>query len=288
MAGFKGIKDVVDAENEGRSRRYTWRKTPSQVTTIGIWFDITSSPGNPVAKFWFDAPPLIAKSVSQSTDGGIFHGANVSPQQKVIRKFVSMTSTATALPMDIYVCDYLLYYPTIGDDIIDVQTLDNTVTLPRYTDGEGVMMMAVSLAARTGGSTFQVSYTNSDGVSGRTSKTMTMNGETAIGAIATSGRAVSGSGNPFIGLQDGDTGVRSIESITMLTPDSGGLFALVLVKPLFQTQIRGIDAPVEKDLLIQSAQLPIVEDDAFISFVCLPSSAINGTALIGDMQVVFN
>lgn len=288
MAGFRGIADVVDAEREGRSRRYTWRKSPSQVTTIGIWFDITSSPGNPVAKFWFDAPPLIAKAISQSVDGGIFHGANVSPSQKVIRKFVSMTSTATALPMDMYVCDYLLYYPTIGDDVIDPQILDNTVTLPRYTDGEGVMMMAVSLAARTGGSTFQVSYTNSEGVSGRTSKVMTMNGETSIGSIATSGRAVSGSGNPFIGLEDGDTGVRSIESLTMLTPDSGGLFALVLVKPLFQTQIRGIDAPVEKDLLIQNAQLPIVQDDAFISFVCLPSSAVNGTVMMGDMQVVFN
>lgn len=279
---------MVDAEREGRSRRYTWRKSPSQVTTIGIWFDITSSPGNPVAKFWFDAPPLIAKAVSQSVDGGIFHGANVSPSQKVIRKFVSMTSTATALPMDMFVCDYLLYYPTIGDDVTDIQVLDNTVTLPRYTDGEGVMMMAVSLAARTGGSKFQVSYTNSEGVSGRTSQTMTMNGETSIGSIATSGRAVTGSGNPFIGLQDGDTGVRSIESLTMLTPDSGGLFALVLVKPLFQTQIRGVDAPVEKDLLIQNAQLPIVQDDAFISFVCLPSSAVNGTVMMGDMQVVFN
>lgn len=288
MAGFRGISDVVDAEREGRSRRYTWRKSPSQVTTIGIWFDITSSPGNPVAKFWFDAPPLIAKAVSQSVDGGIFHGANVSPSQKVIRKFVSMTSTATALPMDMFVCDYLLYYPTIGDDVTDTQTFDNTVTLPRYTDGDGVMMMAVSLAARTGGSTFNVSYTNSEGVSGRTSQTMTMNGETSIGSIATSGRAVTGSGNPFIGLQNGDTGVRSIESLTMLTPDSGGLFALVLVKPLFQTQIRGVDAPVEKDLLIQGAQLPIVQDDAFISFVCLPSSAVNGTVMMGDMQVVFN
>lgn len=288
MAGFKGISDVVDAEREGRSRYYGWRKSPSQVTTTGIWFDITSSPGNPVAKFWFDAPPLIAKAISQSVDGGIFHGANVSPSQKVIRKFMAMTSSGGPMPMDMFVCDYLLYYPTIGDDVTDIQLLNNTVTLPRYTDGEGVMMMAVSLAARTGGSTFQVSYTNSEGISGRTSKTMTMNGETAIGSIATSGRAVSGSGNPFIGLQDGDTGVRSIESLTMLTPDSGGLFALILVKPLFQTQIRGVDAPVEKDLLMKNTQLPIVQDDAFISFVCLPSGNVNGTVMMGDMQVVFN
>ncbi len=288
MAGFKGISDVVDAEREGRSRYYGWRKSPSQVTTIGIWFDLTSSPGNPVAKFWFDAPPLIAKAISQSADGGIFHGANVSPMQKVIRKFMVMTTTATALPIDIIVCDYLLYYPTISDDTVLEQILDNTVTLPRYTDGDGVMIMAVTLAGRTGGSTFTVNYTNSEGVSGRTSKTMTLNASTAIGSISTSDRTVAGSGNPFIGLQDGDSGVRSIESITMLTPDSGGLFALILVKPLFQTQIRGIDAPVEKDLLMQAASLPIVQDDAYISAVCLPLSAVNGTVFTGDMQVVFN
>lgn len=288
MAGFKGIADVVDAEREGRSRYYGWRKSPSQVTTIGIWFDLTSSPGNPVAKFWFDAPPLIAKAISQSADGGIFHGANVSPMQKVIRKFMVMTTTATALPIDIIVCDYLLYYPTISDDTVLEQILDNTVTLPRYTDGDGVMIMAVTLAGRTGGSTFTVNYTNSDGVAGRTSKTMTLNASNAIGSISTSDRTVAGSGNPFIGLQDGDSGVRSIESITMLTPDSGGLFALILVKPLFQTQIRGIDAPVEKDLLMQAASLPIVQDDAYISAVCLPLSAVNGTAFMGDMQVVFN
>lgn len=288
MAGFKGISDVVNAEREGRSRYYGWRKAPTQVTTIGIWFDLTSSPGNPVAKFWFDAPPLIAKAIAQSTDGGIFHGANVSPMQKVIRKFMVMTTTATALPIDIIVCDYLLYYPTIGDDTVEEQLLDNTVTLPRYTDGDGVMMMAVTLAGRTGGSTFTVNYTNSEGVSGRTSKVMTLNASTAIGSISTSDRTVAGSGNPFIGLQNGDSGVRSIESITMITPDSGGLFALILVKPLFQTQIRGIDAPVEKDLLMQAASLPIVQDDAYISAVCLPLSAVNGTVFTGDMQVVFN
>lgn len=286
--GFNGISDVVNAERDGQSRYYGWRKSPTQVTTIGIWFDLTSSPGNPVAKFWFDAPPLIARAIAQSTDGGIFHGANVSPMQKVIRKFMVMTPTVTALPINMIVCDYLLYYPTISDDTVDEQLLDNTVTLPRYTDGDGVMMIAVTLAGRTGGSTFTVNYTNSEGVAGRTSKVMTLNASTAIGSIATSDRTVAGSGNPFIGLQDGDTGVRSIQSITMLTPDSGGLFALILVKPLLQTQIRGINAPVEKDLLMSGTQLPIVQDDAYISVLCLPLSAVNGTVFTGDMQVVFN
>ena len=41
---IRGIKELVDAELAGKERRYTWRKTPSQVTTAGLWFDLSMSP----------------------------------------------------------------------------------------------------------------------------------------------------------------------------------------------------------------------------------------------------
>jgi len=69
--------------------------------------------------------------------------------------------------------DYLLYYPSIDDGTLDEQVMDNTVTLPRYTDGKGVQMMAITTGVRTGGQTFQVKYTNSDGVAGRLSSICT-------------------------------------------------------------------------------------------------------------------
>ena len=147
-------KQIVDAELNGKTRRYTWRKTPSQTTTAGLWFDLAMSPGNPAPKYWFDAPPLIAKAISQSADGGIFHGANVSPEQQYLRLMTAMTATATALPMNMTLCDYLLYYPSCDDSTTDPQTMDNSVTLPRYTDGKGVQMLAVSVAGRTGGQQF--------------------------------------------------------------------------------------------------------------------------------------
>ena len=65
MAGFSGIKEVIDAELDGKVRDYTWRKTPSQTTTAGLWFDLALSPGNPAPKYYFDAPPYIAKAICQ-------------------------------------------------------------------------------------------------------------------------------------------------------------------------------------------------------------------------------
>jgi hypothetical protein len=281
------VKQMVDCELEGRMRNYQWRKTPSQATTARLWFDLSMSPGNPPPKYWFDAPPGVAKAVSQSTDGGLFHGANVTPSQKYIRRITALTTTVTALPMPILLCDYLLYYPSIDDSVTDPQVLDNTVTLPRYTDGEGVQILAISVAGRTGGQQFNVSYTNSDGVSGRTSQTVTQNAAAAIGTVVTSATATQASGNPFIGLQSGDTGVRSIESVTMLGGDVG-LFALILVKPLLQTGIKEITAPYEKDMFIHASSLPEVKDDAYLSLLCIPNGTLAATALIGDLKVIWN
>lgn len=285
--GLNSIKQLVDAELEGRMRRYTWRKTPSQVTTAGIWFDLALSPGNPPPKYWFDAPPAIAKSVSQSQDGGLYHGANVGPLTKYLRLTTSLTTTVTALPLTMWLCDYLLYYPSIDDSVTDEQLMENTVTLPRYADGKGVMMLAVSVAGRTGGQSFYVTYTNSDGVSGRISQTVIQNAFTAIGTIVTASTASNLGGNPFIGLQDGDTGVRSVESVTMLGPDVG-LFTLILIKPLAQTTIKEITAPYEKDYFLGACEIPEIKDDAYLNFLCLPKGTLAASALIGDIKVIWN
>lgn len=281
------VKAMIDAELEGRTRIYSWRKTPSQTTTAGLWFDLAMSPGSPPPKYWFDAPPGVAKAISQSADGGLFHGANVSPYDKYIRQVVGRASASTGLPMNLVLCDYLLYYPSLDDSVTDPQVLDNSVTLPRYADGEGVQMIAVSVAGRTGGQTFTVSYTNSDGVSGRTSQTVTQNTSSAIGTVVTSATATQASGNPFIGLQGADRGVRSIESVTMGGADVG-LFTIILVKPLAQLCIKEITAPYEKDFFILSQQVPQVEDDAFLNFLCLPQGSLAATALIGDLKVIWN
>jgi len=286
MAVINSIKELADAELNGNVREYTWLKAPSQSTTGGLWFDLALSPGNPPPKYYFDAPPYIAKAIYQSTDGGIFHGANVSPQTKYLRKLLAMTVTSTAIPITLWLCDYLLYYPSIDDSVTDPQLLDNTVTLPRYTDGAGVQVMAVSVAGRTGGQQFYFTYTNSDGVAGRTSQTVYQNSAAAIGTIQSSGGSSNVSSMPFIGLQSGDSGVRSIESVTMLGADVG-LFALVLVKPLATTLIKEITAPVETDYYFHKNELPVIEDDAFLNFVSFPFGNLSATRLMGDLKCVW-
>lgn len=284
---MNGIKDVIDAELEGRVRRYGFRKNPTQATTAGVWFDINSSPGNPQPKFWFDASPLTAKAIYQSVDGGLYHGPNVSPSEKFLRMMMVQTSTSTALPLTLWICDYLLYYPTCDDGTTDPQFMNNAVTLPRYQDGKGVQILAVSTAARTGGQSFTINYTNSDGVAGRTTTAVFQTSSATVGAILGNSVASDISSTPFIPLQSGDSGVRSIESVTMNGSDVG-LFSLILVKPLDNILIMGIDAPVEKDFLLHGNTMPRIYDDAFLGLIGLPQGTLAATGIIGDLKVVWN
>lgn len=283
---IQNIEQLVQAELDGKERRYTWRKTPSQVTTAGLWFDLSMSPGRPVPKYWFDAPPAIAKQITYSADGGLEHGGGVSPSEKYLRLTTGIATAATALPLTMVLCDYLLYYPSIDDSVLDEQVLDNTVTLPRYTDGKGVQVIAVSVAGRTGGARFYFTYTNSEGVSGRVSKTVYQNSAAALGTLQGSGANSNASAMPFIGLQAGDTGVRSIDSVFMLDADVG-LMTLILVKPLGTSVIREITAPVEKDYFLEAGVIPRIYDDAYLSFVCLPQGTLAATALMGDIKTIF-
>jgi len=286
VTGFANVKELADAELDGRYQYRTWRKSPTQVTTIGVWFDLSMSPGNPVPQY-YAASPLAAVALARSTDGGLDHGPDPAGFSKYLRKMTVLTTTATALPMPMMVCDYLLFYPFIDEGTTDEQTLTNSVSLPRWSDGEGVQIMAVSVAGRTGGQTFQVSYTNSEGVSGRTTQTVAQNSVSVNGSIVTSDRANAGARGPFIPLQTGDTGVRSIESVTMNGADVG-LFTLVLVKPVAQLQLRGIDAPVEVDYFLDFGQAPTVAADAYLNLLCCPAGTLAATALHGDITVAWN
>jgi hypothetical protein len=291
MPGFASVKDLVDAELAGKTRFSSWRKSPTQTTTSGIWFDLSMSPGNPAPQY-YAAAPLVATVMTHTSDGGLFHGKAVgSDSGKYLRKCMAMSVLSTAVPLPMILCDYLMYYPFIDESLGgDVQVLDNTATLTRYTDGEGVMAMAVVVAGHAVGTgvTFTMSYTNSSGVSGRTSRAVQLNTQFVNGTIITTASATANCNGPFIPLQTGDTGIRSIESVTMSGSDVG-LFSLVLVKPLAQMSIRGIDAPVEVDYFKDfGGGMPKIEDDAYLNFICHPVGTLNAANINGYIETVWS
>lgn len=234
MAGFRNVKAWASAPDLGRYHVTTFRKAVASSATVANDFvDYTYFAGNPPANFYASAP-LVAALVEDIRG---FNVPNVSPMKQFVKSITVMSAASSATATSnqnqrMMLCDYLLYYPFVDTDAVgEQQDMVQTVSLPRYTDGKGVMMMAVAQSAASTVGTFTVSYTNQDGTAGRTSAVTYTKAVAGGGALVSSTtNAVSGS-QPFIQLQAGDSGVRSVESVTF-SAAGGGLMAIVLVKPL--------------------------------------------------------
>jgi hypothetical protein len=142
----------------------------------------------------------------------------------------SATSTTNGR-QQIVLADLLLYYPFVDTDAVgEQQDMINTVTIPRYSWGR---VIAVGQSAASTNGQFTFSYTNQDGVSGRTSQIHNTFAIAGGGQVVASSVGSTSSYHPYLALQTGDYGVKSIESITF-TAGGGGLLALVIVQPILE------------------------------------------------------
>lgn len=281
MSGFSGFKDIQSSmQTDGKFWHASFRKVVSNATVAGTWCDLSYSPGNPPANF-YATEPLIAATLNSSK--GIDNGGNVSPAKKFVKKLLIQSPSTAFQSSTLMLCDYVMYYPFIDGDDTATQVFDNTVTLPRYTTGAGVQAMLVSQGSYTGNVTFNITYTNQNGDTGRTSPLVTTNTAALAATIVNSGTA-AGNAGPFIPLQAGDYGIRSVESITFTSPN-GGILALVLVKPLFEIGIEEVTAtfvtPSQLENFSDCLTGIDIEDGAYLNFICLPNGSLASAVLTG-------
>ncbi len=236
MAGFKNLREWVDADDAGQYHITQFRKAASTAaTTTSAWTDYSYYAGSPVANF-YASTPLEAAEVDETR--GIYV-PSVSPAKQYLRnlKLMSAASGATSTAngrQQVILADILMYYPFVDTDAVgEDQLLTNGMTLPRYSSGN-VIAVGQSAASTVGAFTF--SYTNQDGTAGRTSQAHNTFAVAAGGQVVASSVGSSASYHPYCSLAAGDTGVKSIESVTF-TAAGGGLMALVIVKPLMTAYV---------------------------------------------------
>ena len=157
-----------------------------------------------------------------------------------------------------------------------------TAALTRYTSGEGVMA-AVIIHINVGSAavTFTVSYTNSAGVSGRTSTATAMGG----------GGAIDRTARTFIPipLQTGDTGIRSIESLTLAASTTlAGNIGVCLYKPLAMIPLNNAEGAMPVDAISTGGfvgSLTGIDPDACITLLANSNTgqSVNGAIILGQV-----
>lgn len=270
--GFAHVGEWAASAEEGRSVLGTIRKVPNLASSARTWVDLSMAPGQPKAQYYASDP--LAAAVLDGRKG-IWHGEDQSPAEKSLASMCLMTGTSIIAAYSLL--DYLMYYPYIDGSTLDEQVLDNTVTLPRYEDGDGVQVMVVSLVATNGGGGFTMNYTNQDGEAKTSQYNGALSGAAQAGTLVCSGGSV---GRQFMFLAAGDTGVRSIESVTMFT-EVGGLMAFVLVKPILQSAFRELGTATETELFTHRAKTPRILDGAYLNLATNVFGTVAGMTIAG-------
>ena len=209
------------------------------------------------------------------SEQALWHGGDVSGNTKHIINAGVMTNSSTAAPGLLMVVDVLGVYPLIQTNATSAQVLFNDLTLPRYTNGEGVQAyFATDVSNGANVQYFIMSYTNSAGVSGRCLGQQVLNTASAIqGHISHSNPAAAQTGGPFLPLLGGDKGVRSVQTVQFSAASAAaGYLNLVLCKPLITIPLYFINTSTERDYLSNFMSLPVVKDGACIQFLYFAGS----------------
>lgn len=246
---------------------------PAPVTT-GVFVDANQTSGTPVYNA-FAGSALTFTPLSGQRNQGINIGVQPATGEKkyLHRMQVLTTSTTNSIPANLYLLDYLGFYPLIDADSTDIQEMDNSTSLTRSVDGNNVRIVLVATAPMTITAPCTLVYTNQDGVTGR-SVTFNVFPAASIGACATAAGTNGAANNitPFVVLAEGDTGVRAIESVTFAS-GAGGFLCACLVKPVAEVSILEAMVPAEKTFGFDRTSIPEIHPNSYLNFLVQRGSA---------------
>ncbi|MBA4259168.1 MAG: hypothetical protein C0446_08385 [Chitinophaga sp.] len=229
-----GAAKAATIQNSGiTGRAVPFYKSGTAPEAAGNTYSHLKDAGYPGA-FTVGTPGLSGRTTdgTTTTDAGCIPFTNAS-SGSIYLTDLNITSTVAGF-YGFY--DLLWINSGIVVTTTTAQTI-NSVTFPARdingsTDGEGVQIGLLVTTATTNAalnSTMTVSYTNSNNVSGRTATVGT-------GVDSYPATAVIGTLVPFR-LQAGDTGVRSIQSITLATTLTAGAVSLIAFRPIIYKSV---------------------------------------------------
>lgn len=294
--GFDNHSAYATADDAGRTWFTQFRKAVTSTATItSSYVDYTYFAGSPLANFYASTP---LESAEIDSTRGIYIPTVSSQYLKNITVMTAASSatSTTNQRQKLMLCDYLMYYPFVDTDSTDLQEMTQVATLPRY---DGGYVMAIAQAASSAIGQFTFSYTNQDGVSGRTSPNIFT--QIVAGGGQSLFAEISGGGfNPFLPLQAGDSGVQSIESVTF-TVTGGGLMALVIVKPLLTFLVasecrrttsgnfESFGAASSFDSVIHRAGAPEIKQGAILGLVSKGNGgSLASSTLVGYLETLWS
>lgn len=168
------------------------------------------------------------------------------------------------IPGTLLLCDRLWHNSGISVTTTTAQTV-NSVTFPARdvagsTNGDGVLIgLEVSTATGAGAATPSISYTDQSGNAGATGAMI----------VTYNASSIAGTFYPF-GLAAGDTGVRSIQTVTLGVSMTSGAVHLVAYRILARLELTAAHIPNAIDAI--TSGFPRLYDNTVPFIIFIPST----------------
>lgn len=277
--GFSSVDAIATAYDNGQFWQSSYYKATAPFIGANAWTDLSISVGLPVYQPYIGTP-LKGVPVIGTANNYVFLGPTPpAGQQKYLLSWSigGQASGATGATFILY--DLLYFYPYVDGTSTIQQTFDNTATLPRYADGDGVLPIFITQTPGVSGAvTCDITYTDSTGTPNRSLK-MSVAGATSSARIMALSTSSTTAATPFIQLANGDRGVRAVESVTF-NSSVGGFATVALVKPL--TQISNIEQGTytERNFIREGFVLPEIKQDAALQIMFVQASGAGSMGTI--------
>lgn len=285
--------DITAAYEAGRWHTQRFIKTSASQIADGRWQDWAYSAGQPAYDARIGVGGAFNPAIATRNDAIWFPDIPSGMERKLAGlAYRPLASGSDQLTCDIQVYDLLGYYPLLDGDSTDTQTMDNTLTLPRYANGEGVMAVLVNhVAPGTAQAAFTINYTNNMGNS------RTMTGITTTSGVNQASWTLGTStvtGPLYLPLDARCRGIQRIDDITFTTPP-GGLWCIYLVKPMCvavnrANPLTGANSPIMSLKCLcseDSFRMPTVYDGAHLGFFFMPNGASRSDTFYGYMTFLW-
>lgn len=179
-----------------------------------------------------------------------------------------LTGQAT-IAGQLVLCDRLWHNSGFSMTSTSAQTVSSTAWPARSADGtsngEGVLLgVEITTATGSGTPTITVSYTNQSNSSGKS----------GTNSVATAASSAIGAFYP-IGLAAGDTGVRSVQTLTLSATWTSGAMSLVAYRVLARLDLSNANTPNSLDAV--TGGMPRMYDNTVPFLLFIPSTTTAST-----------
>ena len=217
------------------------------------------------------------------TAGAMWTGGPVSPLIKYMMGANVFTGAISSFsPSSWILCDMLLAYPGIDNNVATIQNLTTTITLPRYTSGAGVRAFLINnQVTGANAQNVAISYTNSTPTAGQGLPSIVALSPSQNSYTITHSGQSAGNYGPFLPLSGSDAGIQSVQSIQFSAGGgTAGYSTLILCRPLVTFNYFAASQGSEKDFVNQCSGFPRIYDGSCIGmlFFCPTAPAVGSNA----------